>query len=54
MITMTGEIRKRFKTVNNKVECFTCHHGHAEPDKMPEGPGGPGGPGGPRPRRTRG
>ena len=47
MIVMTGEIIKRFRTVNKKVGCFTCHHGHAEPEAMPEGLGRPGGPGRP-------
>lgn len=35
MIIMTVDINKRFKTVDKKVYCFTCHQGHPEPANPP-------------------
>jgi hypothetical protein len=37
MITMTYDINKRYRVADKKVTCFTCHHGHAEPESNPEG-----------------
>ena len=33
MMIMTGDINTRYRTVNKAVTCFTCHHGHAQPEK---------------------
>src|SRR6266513_636539 len=41
MIVMTGEIRKKYKVVKEKVTCFTCHHGRAEPDNTAPAPAPP-------------
>jgi hypothetical protein len=39
MFTMTTDINKH-KVVDNKVGCFTCHHGHPVPEPMHSmGPG---------------
>lgn len=38
MILMTQDINKRHKFVTGKVTCFTCHHGHPEPENPPPGP----------------
>ena len=32
MIKMTQTMNKKFKSVKNKVNCFTCHRGHQEPE----------------------
>ncbi len=32
MVRMTMDINKRHKSVEKKVSCFTCHHGHPEPE----------------------
>lgn len=37
MIVMTNDINKKQKSVKGKVTCFTCHHGHPEPEGMPTG-----------------
>ena len=36
MMTMTGDLNKRYKTVERKVTCFTCHQGHAQPPVNPD------------------
>lgn len=38
MILMTERLDAHEKTVEHKVTCFTCHHGHAEPEN--EAPNG--------------
>jgi len=40
MIQMTNGINSRFKVVDRKVTCFTCHHGHAEPERSAMAPPG--------------
>ncbi len=36
MILMTLDLNKRYKTVEKKVTCFTCHKGQAEPQNHPD------------------
>lgn len=31
MVQMTVDINKRYKAVEKKVSCMTCHHGNKEP-----------------------
>ena len=42
MMLMTADIDKRQKIVKNKVTCFTCHHGRAEPENNAPVEPGPG------------
>lgn len=45
MITMTNDINKHQKILNNKATCFLCHHGKPEPENLPPTAGpGPGQP----------
>ncbi len=36
MMKMTEDLNKRYKTVSQKVTCFTCHQGHAVPVNAPK------------------
>ena len=36
MILMTIDLDKRYKTVEKKVTCYTCHQGHHEPQNHPD------------------
>lgn len=38
MVSMTMDINKRYKAADKKVTCFTCHHGHQEPEGAPAAP----------------
>ena len=42
MMTMTQDLDKKQKIVKNKVTCFTCHHGRAEPENNAPSVPGPG------------
>ena len=60
MMVMVKNINDTTFNGEQKVSCFTCHHGQQKPEAPPagrgpggfgggRGPGGPGGPGGPPP-----
>ena len=37
MLTMAMDLNRRQKVLGGKVTCFTCHHGHPEPENHPGG-----------------
>jgi hypothetical protein len=49
MVTMTEDLNKHQRILDNRATCYLCHHGKPEPEARPgaEGPGreGPGRPG---------
>jgi hypothetical protein len=48
MMAMVKNVNETLFNGEQKVSCYTCHHGEQKPAAPPAGRG-PGGPGGPRP-----
>lgn len=40
MVTMTMDLNKHQKALDNKATCYLCHHGHANPENRPGSEGG--------------